>query len=195
MRTTGPPLLPLFRSDLQARVLATLLLGDGEGIATPELGRRTGAAPASLHRELRRLEDAGLIEHDRIGRTKRYRAARSSPIHAPLRQLVERTLGVEPLLRSRLERLPGVDAAAIFGSWAAGSVGPDSDIDLLVVGDVDRDALLAAAREVEELAGRAVNVSAYRPDEFERRRADRSGFIATVLDRPLLPLVGALPPR
>ncbi len=136
MRTPPPGVLPLFRSDLQARVLAILLLDCGEGVPTPDLARRTGAAAASLHRELHRLEDAGLIEHDRIGRTKRYRVAVSSPVHAPLRELVERTLGVEAQLRARLEALAGVEAAAIFGSWAAGRVTPSSDVDVLVVGDL-----------------------------------------------------------
>lgn len=193
MRTAGPALLPIFRSDLQARLLSILLLEEGDPIPTPELARRTGASAASLHRELRRLADAGLIERDAVGRTKRYWAARGSPLHEPLRDLVTRSLGVEATLRSRLQSLPGVEAAAIFGSWAAGRVGPDSDIDLLVVGNVDRDGLLALAREVELLAGREVNVTAYRPAEFRRLRGERAGFLATVLDRPLIPLVGDLP--
>lgn len=190
MRTAPPPLLPIFRSDLQARLLAILLLGDGAPIATSRLAESTGASAASLNRELRRLEDAGIVEHERVGRSKLYRAARASPLHAPLRELVARTLGVEPLLRSRLDELPGVRAAALFGSWAAGRAAPESDIDLLVVGDVDRDRLLREVRDVERVAGREINVTAYRPDEFARRRRERSGFLATVLSRPLTPLVG-----
>ena len=193
MRTSPPAVLPIFRSRLQAQVLAILLLGDGDAVSTPELARRTGGAAASLHRELRRLEDAGLIEHDRVGRTKRYRASESSPVHEALRELMERTLGVEAALRSRLADLPGVETAAIFGSWAAGRVTADSDVDLLVVGDVDRDRLLGIAGDVERLAGREVNVSVYAADEFERRRRERSGFLATVLGRPLIPLVGSAP--
>lgn len=190
MRTVPPAVLPLFRSELQARLLSVLLLGDGGAVASPELARRTGASPASLHRELQRLERAGLIEHERVGRTKVYRAAERSPVHAALRELLERTVGVESMLRARLASLPGVEAAAIFGSWAAGRVSADSDVDVLVVGDVERDHLLEAAREVERIAGRAVNVAAYDAEEFARRRDD--GFLATVLARPLIPLVGSL---
>ncbi|MDX6649573.1 MAG: hypothetical protein QOJ97_1524 [Solirubrobacteraceae bacterium] len=190
MRTASPALLPIFRSDLQARLLTILLLEEGEPLSTPELARRTGASGASLHRELRRLQDAGVIERDAVGRTQRYRAAQGSPLHRALRELVTRTMGVEATLRAGLESLAGVEAAAIFGSWAAGRVAPDSDIDLLVVGDVDRDRLLALARDVERVAGRDVNVTAYHSSEFHRRRRERSGFLATVLDRPLIPLVG-----
>src|SRR5687768_17308182 len=117
MRTSAPPSLPIFRSDLQARVLAALLLGADRPLSSSRLAELTGGSPASLHRELRRLEDAGIVEHERVGRTKLYRAAPGSPLRAPLRELLERTLGVEPLLREKVAAVPGVRAAAIFGSW------------------------------------------------------------------------------
>jgi predicted nucleotidyltransferase len=192
MRSQAPPLLPIFRSDLQAQVLAALLLDDEPQLTSSELRERTGATPASLHRELSRLERAGLVEHDTVGRSNRYRAATSSPLHEPLRSLMQRTLGVEPLLRERLAAVPGVEAAAIFGSWAAGNAGEGSDVDLLVIGDVDRDELLAAVRSVEEITAREIDVTAYGREDFERRRATGSGFLKTVLRGPLTPLVGEI---
>ncbi|HEX2161527.1 MAG TPA: nucleotidyltransferase domain-containing protein [Thermoleophilaceae bacterium] len=190
MRTSPPDALPIFRSDLQARLLAALFLNDGAPLTTRELAERTAAKPATLHRELGRVEDAGLITHESVGRTKRYRAATESPLHRPLRELLERTLGVEPLLRRGLAEVEGVERAAIFGSWAEGRSDAGSDIDLLVIGDIDRDALLAAVREVERQVHREIDVTAYRPDEFERRRGDGSGFLRTVLRGPLIQLVG-----
>lgn len=192
MRSQAPSLLPIFRSDLQARVLAALLLNDGPQLTSSELRERTGATPSSLHRELSRLERAGMVEHDTIGRSKRYRAATGSPLHEPLRSLIERTLGVEPLLSERLAAVDGVEAAAIFGSWAAGRADEGSDVDLLVIGDVDRDELLAAVRSVEQVIGREIDVTAYGREDFERRRATGTGFLRAVLHGPLTPLVGEI---
>jgi len=192
MRTKAPDLLPLFRSDLQARLLAVLVLDEGASMTTRQLRERTGAAPASLHRELGRLEGAGLITHDLIGRTKRYSAAVDSPLHDPLRELLQKTLGVEAELRRRLAETEGVRAAVIFGSWAEGHTTPESDIDLLVVGDIDRSQLLATARAVGRAAGREIDVTAYRPAEFAGRIAEGSGFLATVLRGALVPLIGDL---
>lgn len=190
MRTQAPPLLPIFRSNLQAQVLAALLLDDEPQLTTSELRERTGATPASLHRELKRLEGAGLIEHEAIGRANRYHAATDSPLHEPLVELLRRTLGVEPLLSQRLSVVDGVEAAAIFGSWAQGNVTEGSDIDLLVIGDVDRGDLLAAVRSVEDVAAREIDVTAYRREEFDRRVEAGSGFLRTVLRGPLIELVG-----
>jgi predicted nucleotidyltransferase len=193
MRSEAPPLLPIFRSDLQARLLAALLLGDEPQLTTRDLRERTGGTPASLHRELSRLERAGLVEHETIGRANRYRAATASPLHGPLTELLRRTLGVEALLSRRLSAIEGIEGAAIFGSWAEGSAAEGSDVDLLVVGDVERDALLAAVRSVESETAREIDVTAYRRDEFDRRRTEGSGFLRTVLGGPLIQLIGEVP--
>lgn len=192
MRSKPPDLLPIFRSDLQARLLAALLLDDREPLTAQQLIERLDATSTTLNRELGRLERAGMVEHDRVGRTRRYRAAAGSPLHAPLRELLQRTLGVEPLLRRALGEVEGIEAAAIFGSWAEGSASEGSDVDLLVIGDMQRAAVLDAVRSVEEIAAREIDVTAYRADEFERRRAEGSGFLRTVLRGPLIQLIGEI---
>ena len=137
--------------------------------------------------------DAGVIERRMVGRSALYRRAEASPLLEPLTTLVERTLGLEPELRKRLGGLDGVEAAAIFGSWAAGTIGPRSDVDVLVIGEPDADELERAARAVERLAGREVNLTLYDRADWAKRVADGSGFASTVLERPLIPLVGEIP--
>jgi predicted nucleotidyltransferase len=188
MRTNPPSLLPIFRSDLQARLLAALLLRDDqEPTVVKSLVEQTGGLRASVYRELKRLEQAGLVERARPGG---YRAARDSTLYEPLHDLLERTLGVEPLLRRALATVGGVEVAAIFGSWAAGDPGTDSDVDLLVVGDVPRDDLLTAVREVEQQTRREIDVNVYRRADFDQRLEEGSGFLKTVLGGSLIPLIG-----
>lgn len=191
MRTTAPSLLPIFRSDLQAQVLAALLVDSDDGLSVAELADRTGATRSSLHRELHRLRDAGIIERDAVGRSQIYRAA-DSLLREPLTELIERTVGIDNLIAERLDALGGIDAAALYGSWAAGRVGPASDIDLLVVGSVGYERLVDALRPVERRAGREISVKLFRPDEYRERLRARSGFLRTVLDRPVRELVGTL---
>lgn len=190
MRTMPPDLLPIFRTNLQAELLAALFLGDDEAATATDLVERTSGPVASVYRELARLVDAGLIERERERRGAGFRPAKTSPLYEPMRELLERTMAVEPQLTRALTTLDGIETAAIFGSWAARKPGGDSDIDLLVVGDMDRDELLARVKRIEHLAGREIDVTAYRADEFARRRDEGSGFLRTVLRGPLIELVG-----
>lgn len=192
MRTKAPPLLPIFRSEVQARVLALLLLHPERRWPSPELQRRLRVPEPTLRRELARLVDAGLVVVDWAGRTKIFAAATESPLYEPLRELLERTLGVEAELRQRLAELDGVELAAIFGSWAEERVRPGSDVDILVVGDVDFDEVADRVREVEEIADREVHLFVYGREELERKRAEGSGFVRKLLAGPLKVLVGDL---
>lgn len=140
--------------------------------------------------------EAGVVERRLVGRSALYRPARESPLYEPLRLLVERTVGVEPELRRRLAPIAGIEAAAIFGSFATGeAVKPTSDIDVLVIGDADTDVLEREVREVERLAGRDVNLTRYDREDWLDRLRQGSGFARTVLDRPLVMLIGELPGR
>lgn len=191
MRTTAPNLLPLFRSEMQVRLLALVLLQPERTWTLQELTETLSAPQSSVHRELKRAEAAGIIARDGSARPHRFSAADNEPLYGPLAELLRRSVGVEQQLRAVLER-PDVVAAAIYGSWAGGSRRPDSDIDVLVVGDVDLRELRRRTRAVGKSAGRTIDLTVLAPNEFQRLLNDRSSFTRRVLDGPTKPLVGDL---
>jgi len=191
VRTKPYDLLPIFRSRLQAELLAMLFLNSDERVTGPELQDRSGASEPTLRRHLIELENAGLIHSERMGRTKRYRAATDSPLFEPLKELLDRTVGVERILAARLADVSGIESAAIFGSWASGgSLRSDSDIDVLVIGEVDLDELADVAADVERIASREINFVTYRRPEFDRKLTEGSGFAVSVMGSALKPLIG-----
>jgi predicted nucleotidyltransferase len=191
MRSATLPQLPIFRSELQARVLGLVLLSPKAKWSASDLQERLGAVQQTLNSELRRLAAAGLLEVETIGRTKLYSAAVDSPLYPPLRQLLESTVGAEQLLTERLGEIDGIDGAFLFGSWAKGTPSrPTSDVDLLVVGDVDYDALTDAIRGAEDLLGREVHLIVYTREELQEKQARGSGFVRAMLSGHLKPLLG-----
>jgi predicted nucleotidyltransferase len=191
MRTSAPAILPLFRSEMQVRLLALLLLQPERSWTLQELADTLSAPLSSVHRELGRSEAAGIIRRDATARPHRFRAAPEEPLNEPLANLLRRTVGVEENLRTVLER-PGVLAAVIYGSWASGTRRPDSDIDVLVVGDADLRQLRRAVRPIGKAAGRTIDLTVLTADEFQGLLGDRSSFARRVLEAPTTPLVGDL---
>jgi predicted nucleotidyltransferase len=191
-RTGSPSLLPLLRSETQSAVLERLLLHPDAAYTVRELAEELGVTDMSVRRELERMLAAGILERELIGRQGRYRASVASPLFRPLQELIERSVGVEPLLRELLSDVPGVDVAAIFGSWARGEVDAESDVDVLVVGDFDYADLVARLSALQERTGREINMVAMRPSELREQRAAERGFIPEILRWPVRPLVGDL---
>jgi predicted nucleotidyltransferase len=189
-RTGSPSLLPLLRSETQAGILERLLLHPDDAHTVRELADALEVTDMSVRRELERMVAAGILERERIGRQGRYRASVASPLFRPLQELVERSVGVEALLRDVLSDVPGVEAAAIFGSWARGEVDAQSDVDVLVVGDFDYADAVARLGTLQERTEREINMVAMRPGELREQRALEHGFIPGILRSPVTPLVG-----
>lgn len=193
-RTSSPSLLPLLRSATQARLLERLVLHPDEAYTVSQLALELDVTGMSVRRELYRMVDAGIFEREAVGRQSVFRASVASPLYEPLRELVERSVGVEVLLEEVLERTAGIEAAAIFGSWARGRVDAESDIDLLVIGEFDHTALVAELMELQARTGREINLVSMRPDELSEQR--ESGFVREVMSAPMRMLIGTIePPR
>jgi hypothetical protein len=189
MKTQPPPLLPLLRSAHQAEILVRLLLGPREPISLTDLARSTGASVATVQREVERAEAAGVVRSERIGPTRLVRPDPSSPLYRPLADLLLVAFGPAAVVASELDGIPGVDEAHIFGSWAARYAGEagtaPNDVDVVVIGDPDRDEVYEAAERAERRLHRPVQVTFRSVDEWAN---DEDPFIATIRSRPLVAL-------
>ena len=183
--------VPLFgSSDVRREILRRFFGRPGVVRHPRELARELRRSPTIVARELDRLERAGILISERIGRTRRYRVDDMSPIAAEVRSLVQKTIGIEARLRDALSGLVGVRQAFVYGSYARGDDRPASDLDLFVVGDIDQEDLTERLSRVESDLGRDVNVVSYSPAELNRIR-DQDSFVQAVLDGPKMWLVDA----
>lgn len=139
--------------------MAAVLLRPDREVTQSDLARELGIPLSTASVEVARLLEAGIFVSRRMGRALLLRANDASRLTPVLTQLVAMTYG--PLEAVR-EEFAGIgDAVVLFGSWAArwhGHPGKEpGDVDLLVLGQVERAAAYDAAARVEERIGFAVN--------------------------------------
>jgi hypothetical protein len=192
VNTLAPELAPIFRSDSQGEILARLLLNPERAFTIADLAAMTQTSYASTFREVQRLARTGLLTEHRVGRHHQLSADTTSRAYQPLSELLRISYGPVTVLPAMLQDIGGIDQAFIYGSWAARRSGekgsPPQDIDLLVVGNPSRAEVYGAAERAQQSLGvevnpRIVSVSGWREAS--------DPFIATVKERPLVPL---LPP-
>lgn len=160
IRSEGPALLPVFRSQHQAELLMWLMLHPDHEYGVSELAERLGVPLSTLHREVVRPRPRR-TGHDRtLGRNRMIRANMQHPASRALTQLLEITFGPKAVIAEEFA-IAGAEQVVILGSWAsryAGEVGPPPhDIDVLVVGKVDRADLYDAADRASARLGMEVN--------------------------------------
>jgi len=189
-RQPAPSLLPILRSQQQGEILALLLGDPGLELSLTEIAVRTGVPHPSVYREIQRAEQAGLVTTRKVGNTRLVRANTDSPYYAGLADVLTRAFGVPAVLVETLRDVQGISAAYLYGSWAArheGQAGlrPVGDIDVLVLGEPDRDQLYAALSAAEQRLGRPVQATIRDRAWLE---AGSGAFHDTITSRPLLTL-------
>lgn len=111
-----------------------------------------------------------MLRERRVGNVRLLRANDESPYFRPLRDLLETAFGAVPLLREALEHVAGVEAVAIFGSFAQRladrSGPPPADVDVLVIGSPELSAVYVACRQVAREVDRPVNPTVFSLDEW-----------------------------
>jgi predicted nucleotidyltransferase len=173
----------------RVKVLAFLLLNAAEECYLREIARRAGVHLKAVQRELEILEGIGLVKRAHRGRQVFIRVDTNHPLFADLRSLLLKSDGLAAPLRDALVRVDGVEAAAVFGSVAAGTDTGRSDIDLLIVGKAGALALHDAVSEVEDRLGRTINYTILSSKELAKRRRAGDPFLARVLNGPLVPVL------
>lgn len=151
----------------------------------------------SVHREIERADAAGLVTSRKVGNTRLVRANTESPYHSGLADVLTRAFGVPAVLAAVLRPVEGVTAAFVYGSWAARYAGlkgkrPVEDIDVLVLGAPDRDALYAAVEGVERRLGRPVQVTVRAAGWLA---SGEGSFHDSVVGRPMVEVVLDVAPR
>jgi len=187
-----PGLADVLFSGTQQRVLGWLFGQPQRSFYANELIGLAGAGSGAVQRELKRLEQSGLVTVHTVGNQKHYQANPASPIFAELCGIVQKTVGLAEPLRAALAPLAKkIKAAFVYGSVAKREETAESDIDLMLIADKLTYADVFEALETAGARlGRTVNPTIYTRKELARRRVEDNAFVTRVLAQPKLWLIG-----
>lgn len=162
--------MPVFRSTLQALLLALVLSAPERTFTVAGLAKALDADLATVSRETTRLVNAGVLREERHGRTRILSADTESPVYEELTSLAIKSFGPAHLAHDTFAGISGVSGVVVFGSWAArfaGHPGPaPRDLDVLLVGAPSRIASNRAADQLSARIGLPVQVEVVSADEW-----------------------------
>jgi len=186
-----PETLGLLFGAYRQRALNQLLLHPDSSYHVRELARLIDAAPGTLHKELAKLAEAGLLLREKQGNQVRYRANRESPVFAELAGLFRKTGGVVSVLDDALRTLqPLPELALVFGSLARAEESTRSDVDLLLIADCSFGDAVKALYPAQQSLQREINPAIFTAAEFARRIGDKEAFLLNIIDSPKLFVIG-----
>lgn len=126
-----------------------------------EFGESTNA----IRVELNRFEKAGMLTSCMKGNKKIFQANTTHPLYKEVHNIVLKYVGLDKIIENVVKRLGKVSRVYVVGDY---SKGIDSQIiDLLFVGDIDKNYLIDLIEKVEKLIERKVRYVIYNDEEIE----------------------------
>jgi predicted nucleotidyltransferase len=183
----------LLGSKVRAQVIGWLFTHPDERYYVRQLASLLDEDSTNVSRELSKLEALGVVVGQREGRQKHYQANRNLPIFEELRSIAVKTVGLVEVLSNALTQYGSkITLAFVYGSVAQGTHTAKSDVDLIVVGDLDAVDLHRTIAEVETKLKRPVNYSLFSPEEFRAERNNVDSFVSSVLAGPIILITGTV---
>lgn len=146
-KNMNTPLIKLLFKDYRRKVLSLMLLHPKQKYHVREIARLTNTLPGTLHKELSRLAEVGLLVKELIGNQLFYQVNNDCLILEELTHIFEKTnaseyITTEPKMDALVEknrrkilsiaREKGILNVRVFGSMAKNDADENSDLDLLV---------------------------------------------------------------
>ncbi|MFO7624784.1 MAG: nucleotidyltransferase domain-containing protein [Anaerolineales bacterium] len=180
----------LFSSHVRAKVIAAFFLSPGEKYNAWELAQKLKVNYSAVWKELARLERLGILISEPQGNSKEYQVNNECPIAPELRSIILKTEGAGLVIREKLLEMGRIHEAYIYGSYASGDADTRSDLDLMIIGDVDLDQLAPVITQLEKKLNRSINYVIYSEDEWNEKRTTKDSFWENVTNDPKISLIG-----
>lgn len=181
----------LFSSEVRIQLLNRFLMHPDTEYYGRELSDMLHTSPRAVHVELGNLESIDLIRRRISGRQHYYSANRQHPLFGDLQNMFRKTIGLKDVLAEVLQQFSDdILYAFIYGSFASGNFTAESDIDLIIIGDVKSRKISGALLKAGKSLEREINFSVFTEREFMNRLKDRDHFITRIIEEPMMFLVG-----
>jgi predicted nucleotidyltransferase/predicted transcriptional regulator with HTH domain len=171
----------LLKSKIRKKIILLFLYNQKQEYYLSEIARKVGTSSGTAQRELNRLQELDFILFSKKGNLNMYRLNRDFTLLDDFESIVRKTFGIEKEIAEKLRPIQNISYAFLFGSYAKGGFKSDSDIDLLIIGDVDFDITFQAVHQVEELVGREINFHIATENEFLEKKKD-SHFYSDIME-------------
>jgi len=176
------------KSEVRKKILLLLIYNHQESFYLSQIARFSGVSAGNAKQELLKIKKNGFLLEEKKGNSLYFKINTKNPLFKELKNIVDKTIGIRRMLEQNLRKIEGIEFAFLFGSYVNEDFGPDSDIDLYVVGSVDEDEIYKEVSQVEDVVNREINYHLSSKEEFQEK-LKKNFFYKQILENFIL-LIG-----
>jgi len=181
----------LFSSNVRIAILKELLLNPQEEFYVRELAKIIEVTPRYTNIELKNLLEIELVNKRISGNQHLYKINKKHPLYVDIKNIFLKTVGLVDVLSKHLVLFKGkFDYAFVYGSMVRGNYTSESDVDLMLIGNVSSLEISGACSKIGEELKREVNYSVFDMEEIRKRLKNEDHFLTSLLREPKLFIFG-----
>ncbi|PKL36790.1 hypothetical protein CVV38_02735 [Candidatus Peregrinibacteria bacterium HGW-Peregrinibacteria-1] len=170
----------LFTSNTRIKLLTVFLMNPGEEYFIRELTRLLDEQINSVRRELNNLHKMGLLKAREKNRKKYYHANEGFVIYEELKSIISKAQASSETLVKDLKKMGDIKLLLLSGQFIGK---PESDIDLLIVGDIDRTKFMDYIKE-EVATAKPVRFTIMPISDYQYRLSIHDKFLIDLINSP-----------
>jgi predicted nucleotidyltransferase len=172
-------------------ILSLLYTHPDEKFYLRQIARFSNTGMGSVQRELKLLLNAGIIKAEPRGNMVNYHVNDKCTVYSELKGIIIKTAGMGDAIKASLSSISDkIKTAFIYGSFARGQERKDSDIDLMIIGDVSFSDAVESISSAQTSIGREINPSVYPVEEFRKKLKEGNHFLTSLLGDKKIFLIG-----
>ncbi len=155
----------LISSKTRVKLLMKFFLNSNTTAYLRNLEAEFGESSNAIRLELNKFEETGLLESFTDGNKKLFQANTNHPLFKDIHNILIKHVGFDTIIEKVINNMGEVDKVLVTGAYAKGLDNPV--IDLIFVGNIDRNYLTHLVEKAENLINRKIRYVIYQTKEFE----------------------------
>ncbi len=155
-----------------------------------ELTRLVGEEINAVRRELARMQDVGMVKSEERGNRLYYMLNPQYDFFNDLLTLVAKTTGLGKEIKKNRKKLGDVQYVMFSGKFARYGKRANTDVDILIVGNVVLPELTAVVKVEEAKREHEINYTVMTTEEFLFRKNRRDPFLREILSGGRVLIIG-----
>lgn len=178
-------------SKVRVKMIELFFSSQSEMYYVREITREIKEEINAVRRELDRMLSAGILKSEQRGNRLYYSLNPKYLFFQELQQMVAKSFGLGSKIRKARRKLGTVTFVMFSARFIKGLAPRQSELDLLVVGDIVLPELEQLVKQEEKLIDREINYAVFSSEEFEFRKTRRDPFIMDVLYGSRVMVIGS----
>ena len=162
----------LIKSKTRQKIIRLFLWNPKRDFNVAEIAAAVQTKPETARQELLKLQEIDLVSMKKKGNLNIYSLDCGNYFLKEITGIMKNCFGIEDDIKQALEEIDGIAFAFLFGAYVKRHFKTKSDIELFIIGEVEKEKIQGAINPIKNFVGRAIKYHIASPKEFMEKRKE-----------------------